>query len=350
MLYSHNGYFDIAYDDGGYEYNVSRMRLRPDTVYGADCLPANASKLAQKRMKSKLLRRYRRRKAYEKRMAKAKHKHGKRLFTPGTASSTRPGTRANAVYSGDGEVPFSRPVPAQPKSDGLQGTEPPLDRVQTAGVELPVTIEENSGAFGETESSMSSESSESDSDFSDYSSESDGVAHPHYQERPHEQLYSKLHIDPETFKPTVRPDPSVWYLVYIGKDTKYACAGVLSDSVLAEEPNLTVPVAFMVQTCGTEFPKEEYSLCSDPLVVWTKIPEVVNIHEENGNYSPTASHASWNSTVSPMDSKIGSPTKTTGKKKKSDRYRYAEIPGYGEIEIERQHHTYLSSGISDYYM
>jgi len=305
----------------------------------------------------------------------SKSKNGKRLFTagsvtataPGTAASTRPGTRSNTAYSGDGEVAFSKPVPAQPKSDCLQGTEPPSElntpgtapgtergrsrtltseRVQTGGTDLHVTIEEEIGAEFEEDASIQSSS---DSDSSDYSTESD-EDHPHHQERPHEQLYPKLHIDPETFKPTISPNPSVWYLVYIGTDTKYACTGVLSDSVLVEEPGLTVPVAFMVQTCGTEFPKEEHSMCSDPLVVWTKIPEVIATGVEGS--SPTGSHESWDSAMSPIDSKSGSPSKTGGgqKKKKSDRFQYADIPGHGEVEIERQYYTYMSNGVSDHYM
>ena len=69
-------------------------------------------------------------------------------------------------------------------------------------------------------------------------------------------------------KPTVNPGPE-WRLLYVGKDTEYACTGITPDDVLYREPHRVVPMTFAVQTEGQDFPPGERSQLSKPVTFWT---------------------------------------------------------------------------------
>jgi len=341
---SHNGFFDVAYDDGGYDYNLPRHRLRLDNVFGPNVLPADASNVAQRRMRSKLVRRFKRRRAYEKRVKK------------GAMIKKQFGTNASP------QIGFVAPVETLVE---------PLNR--TAGIAGgDLNVDTAAGTTGELAPASESES-ESDSDGSEWeweesesvgggsvgtgsvatavSSASASTAQverkrvkkhkwPAEDRRPHYQLYRYQPYDKETFTPTVMPDPEQgWHLVYAGPDTSYACTNLIPDSVLAEEPNMSIPVAFIVQTCGSEYPSLEHSLCSDPLIVWTESPKVL---DDDGD----------DETIATRESTVGGSAASTANAEEPLKKRHvihAMVDGVGRIEIEKRHHYYLSTGVSDHY-
>ena len=57
--------------------------------------------------------------------------------------------------------------------------------------------------------------------------------------------------------------------MYTGNETSYVCEGVVSQDVLLREPDLTIPVAFLLQVHGVDYPIYERSKYSDVAILHT---------------------------------------------------------------------------------
>jgi len=88
-------------------------------------------------------------------------------------------------------------------------------------------------------------------------------------------------LEQAKIKPTVKAGPE-WRLLYIGKDTHYACTGIVPDDILMREPSRTVSVEFCVQTEGVDFPAGERSQLSNPATFSTLLSKVVTGDGEGG--------------------------------------------------------------------
>jgi len=68
--------------------------------------------------------------------------------------------------------------------------------------------------------------------------------------------------------PSLSKDPS-WRLIYAGPACQYACQGLIPLEILERDPEMITSVSFRLQTLGTEFPSQEYSLPSFRSCFWT---------------------------------------------------------------------------------
>jgi hypothetical protein len=76
-------------------------------------------------------------------------------------------------------------------------------------------------------------------------------------------------IKSQTEQPTVQIDPS-WQLVYVGNDNFYACSHLISQEILESELGIQAAVMFAVQIHGVDFPRYERSRLSYPAIYCTK--------------------------------------------------------------------------------
>ena len=70
-------------------------------------------------------------------------------------------------------------------------------------------------------------------------------------------------------QPTVSVPPE-YSLLYSGNACAYELTGIVPLEVLTRDPKLTVPVTFVLQTAGTDFPSFEFSQLSHPIVYYTR--------------------------------------------------------------------------------
>ena len=286
-----------------------------DSVYVNNTLPVDAAEIAHRRLRSKLIRKFKRRRAYEKRVKKGKQ------IRQQYSKAERP---LGFVPPKEEYVPLVPETKLQVDTQGL----PPI----------------HPGAASSSESSDSS-SSESEQEKEsllisvDQSSLLSGNSRKAI-ERPHHQLYKHHHIKRDCI-PTVVPDfKDGWTLVYSGTDNYYACTNLIPDEILLAEPGITVPVAFMVQCSGAEYPREEFSLLSDPVVIWTKIPVIEGDSLDTGveSHSSNKSVQTHSTTSSALMAEV-----------KTNRKITTNLKGFGDIVIERKHSYYLGTGVSNHY-
>lgn len=105
-------------------------------------------------------------------------------------------------------------------------------------------------------------------------------------------------------------------MVYVGNDTSYICEGVVSEEALLRQPDLVVPVAFILQSAGVDHPIYELSQHSEIAILHT----------------------------CPISSR-GQVKEQASRKKKE--ILSAVVLGQKIIEIERQNHLYTSVGQSE---
>jgi hypothetical protein len=117
----------------------------------------------------------------------------------------------------------------------------------------------------------------------------------------------------------------------MGHDSKYVCEGVVSEELLAREPNLVVPVAFILQTQGLDNPSYEKSQWSNRSIFCTK--SIANTNKLN-ELSPINSSNINNVNMSKIKREIIT----------------AVIDGKKMIEIEKRNHLFISNGLSDTYL
>ena len=79
-------------------------------------------------------------------------------------------------------------------------------------------------------------------------------------------------VKAQTEKPTVVVD-SDWQLVYMGPETSYGCSHLIPQDVLEDEIGVQAGVMFAVQVQGVDFPRYERSRLSHPVILYTINPD-----------------------------------------------------------------------------
>lgn len=71
-------------------------------------------------------------------------------------------------------------------------------------------------------------------------------------------------------EPTIKVPPE-YSLIYSGNANSYELSGIVPLDVLRRDPQLTVPVKFVLQTAGLDFPIFEFSQLSTPATYYTRV-------------------------------------------------------------------------------
>ena len=146
-------------------------------------------------------------------------------------------------------------------------------------------------------------------------------------------------------RPTVPKPSDEWRLVYIGPDTSYICAGLVSEDALYKEPNISIPVSFMLQSHGVDDPSYERSQFSDKIIFFTKSPIANDPYNNSINQPLSPGNTTVNTNDTPSDN-IESNKGISRIKKDIIR---AVIHGQKTIQIEKNNNFYISQGLSDDY-
>ncbi len=156
--------------------------------------------------------------------------------------------------------------------------------------------------------------------------------------------------------PTVQPDDT-WHLVYVGKDSSYACTGLVPRTVLEDEPCYRCAVTFCLQTHGLDYPEYERSQLSRPVILLTQaapMEELVKLEATLSAPPPmvsvpiTAHLQAPDSEVSANEETVTIGGVTMSRTKKE--IITAVIKGQQMVSIEKRDHFYYATGQGEDYI
>jgi hypothetical protein len=266
---SANGFFHVAFDDGTYEKKVHRKRIHLDPIYQNSHVN---STLSDGRLSQSVVRQQEaavvKKRLNNKAIAREKRLQKLAKFNPGLLEKpVFPNSLGWVVGAADnlGKLGLKHHI-RQPhtvrgvKSRDLDG--PGCQIACAAG-----NVDQGRNGTAEQDEADYSSGAESNAEENDQLQGLDNEIDWH---QPHNSIQggaaaierkdlfaSYKNITqregeiPE--RVTFVPGPD-WKLIYVGNENEYACTGVVSDDVLANEPKLTVSVGFILQTLGLEFP------------------------------------------------------------------------------------------------